>query len=368
MGSGERLSVGCYKSNQHTRYMEWLKKFDTSTTQMLKFIAVGAVALFGLYIIANLLMLGSRGYGLSEDGVMSSKVASTPSYDNYAARGISADEAQLSLRNVAERMPVPRPESGYVPGADAESFEVKQYTASIETRNLAGDCAIVRGLKSRPDVIFETTSEYDRGCTYTFKVEKQSAAEVLALIEELDPKDLNESVYTIKQEVTDYTSEIDILEKKLAALDATLTEALASYENITALATRTGDVESLAKIIDSKLSLIERLTNARLETSGQLERIARAKAEALDRLAYTNFSVSIYENTFVDGEAITDSWKLAVQRFLFDVNTLIQEMSIGFVAFLLMIVKFVLYAVVLLFVLRFGFSFAKQIWNKPPTQ
>lgn len=349
--------------------MEWLKKFDANTAQVLKFIALGGVALGGLYIAAYV-FLGTSGLGLTEEGVMSPRVSSAPSYGGYADGDMSYeyDEAKLSVRNVAgTSMPtiMPVPEQGYVPGMDAEAFEVKQYDASIETRNLTQDCAVISGLKSRTDVIFENTNEYERGCNYTFKVEKDSANEILALIEGLDPKDLNESVYTIKQEVTDYTSEIEILEKKLASLDTTLTEALASYENISALATRTGDVESLAKIIDSKLNLIERLTNSRLETSGQLERIARAKAEALDRLAYTNFNVSIYENTYVDGEAIKDSWKFALQRFIVDVNTLIQEMSIGFIALILLIIKFTLYAVVLLFVLRFGWSFAKQVWNKP---
>ena len=347
--------------------MEWLKKFDAQTILMFKFFALGLVALVGLYIVSNLFMPGFGTTGLSEDGVMSPRVSSAPSYGGYADGDMAYGEMQLSARNVAGTMPaiMPVPEQGYVPGMDAEAFEVKQYDASIETRNLTQDCAVISRLKSRTDVIFETTNEYERGCNYTFKVEKDSANEILALIEGLDPKDLNESVYTIKQEVTDYTSEIEILEKKLASLDTTLSEALASYENISALATRTGDVESLAKIIDSKLNLIERLTNSRLETSGQLERIARAKAEALDRLAYTNFNVSIYENTYVDGEAIKDSWMYAIQRFIVDVNTLIQEMSIGFIALLLLIIKFTLYAIVLLFVLRFGWSFAKQVWNKP---
>lgn len=345
--------------------MEWFKKLDANMALFFKFIALGVVALIGLYLVTSMLMPGLGGMGMGQTGVMSPRVSSAPSYDGYASKDAIYGEAELSVRNVVGTgMPVPVPESGYVPGNDAEAFEVKQYSASIETRDLAADCEAIRSLKSKAEVIFENSNEYERRCSYTFKVEKGSVASVLALIEGLDPKDLSENVYTIKQEVTDYTSEIEILEKKLVSLDATLTEALASYENVTALATRTGDVESLAKIIDSKLGLIERLTNARLETSGQLERIARAKADALDRLTYTYFYVSIYENTYVDGEALKDSWKVAVQRFLVDVNTLIQEMSIGFVTLLLMLVKFALYAVVLLFVLRFGWTFAKQVWNK----
>lgn len=348
--------------------MEWFKKLDAPTAMLVKVTAFVGVVLFGLYVISNLIMPGTSGLGMSQGGVMSPRVSSAPSFDGYAKEEMAYGRPDLSVRNlVGTTVPSPMPQPGYTPGSDAEAFEVKQYSASIETRNLSADCGVIRDLKSKTEIIFENSNEYERGCSYTFKVEKGSVAEVLAIIDGLDPKDLSESVYTIKQEVTDYTSEIEILEKKLASVDATLTEALASYENVTALATRTGDVESLARIIDSKLSLIERLTSVRLETSSQLERIARSKADALDRLTYTYFYVSIYENTYIDGEAIKDSWKAAVQRFLVDVNTLVQEMSIGFVTLLLMVVKFALYAVVLLFVLRFGWTFAKQVWTKTPT-
>lgn len=343
--------------------MEWLKNLNGKDA--FKLFGIGLLALLGITLIASLFGTGFGRVGMmAESGVMSPRVSSAPSFDSYAKEEMAYGGADLSIRNVVgTTMPVPQP--GYTPGTDAEAFEVKQYTASIETRNLAADCEVVRSLKAKSEVIFENANEYERGCSYTFKVEKNEVETVLALIEGLNPKDVSESVYTIKQEVTDYTSEVEILEKKLASLDATLAEALASYENITALATRTGDVESLARIIDSKLTLIERLTNARLETSGQLERIARAKAEALDRLAYTYFSVSIYENKFIDGEAIADSWKGAVQRFVVEVNTLLQEISIGFISLLLLLIKFALYGVLLLFVLRFAWQFTKQVWNKP---
>lgn len=124
-----------------------------------------------------------------------------------------------------------------------------------------------------------------------------------------------------------------------------------------------GNVESLAKIIESKLTIIERLTNARIETSNQLERMNRAKTDSLDRLLYTYFTVEVYENKFVDGEEIQNSWKFAVQQFVRESNRLVQELSIGLVAFLLAIVKFALYFVVILFVVRIGWTFAQKIWK-----
>jgi len=298
---------------------------------------------------------------------LESTPSTMPSPMFYNKGGDAYTTTDLSVRNVVSESMVPPIDGGYTTGNDSEAFEVKEYAASIETRNRERDCGVIRALKSRTDVIFENANEYDRGCTYTFKVTKGSVEEVLGIIKNLDPKELSESSYTIKREVDDYTSEIQILENKLASLDKTLADAIASYDSITVLATKMGSVESLAKIIDSKLTIIERLTSARIETSNQLERIHRSKNEALDRLAYTYFTVNVYENKFADIKTIQDSWKAAVQQFIRETNVLIQELSIGLVTLFLTIVKFALYFVILLFITRFGWTFAKKVWERGGT-
>jgi hypothetical protein len=222
---------------------------------------------------------------------------------------------------------------------------------------------VVSELKSRPEVIFESSNLSDKNCSYTFKVKKDSVLSILAVLNNLDPKVLNETSYTIKREVTDYTSEIQILENKLASLDKTLADAIASYESISGLATGAGNVDTLARIIESKLTMMERLNNARIEAVNQLERINRSKSDAFDKLEYTYFYVNLYESKFVDGEAIKDSWKIAVQQFLRDTNILLQDISIGFVGFLLILIKFALYFVVIVTLARLGWGYARKVWQ-----
>jgi hypothetical protein len=260
-------------------------------------------------------------------------------------------------------MPI-SPEENYTPGSDAEDFEVKEYHSTIESRDTGRDCALVNELKSRSEVIFENAHEGDKSCSYTFKVENASVPDVLALLEDLDPKELTERSYTIKRQIDDYTSEIEILETKLASINATLESAIAQYDDITALATRVADVESLAKIINSKLSIIERLTQEQINTISQLERINRSKADQLDRLNYTYFYVSIYENKYVDGDRLKDSWKASVQRFVYEVNKTIQDLSVGLLALLLVVFKYVIYFFILLFVVRFGWEITQKVWRK----
>ena len=331
--------------------MEFLKKLNIRTSHL--FIGVSIV----LLCMVLLSILGSRS-PLGSFGMMDESMVMPTSYSGMKAQGAPT----LSARNVSDSY-IPPIDGGYTKGDTGEAFEVKEYSAQIETRNLTRDCDAIHTLKARTDVIFEHANTYTHGCSFTFKVKRGSVDEVLALIKNMDPRDLTESTYTIKREVDDYTSEITILENKLATLDKTLTDAISSYENITTLATNRGDVENLAKIIESKLSIIERLTMLRIETVNELGRIERSTGVALDRLAYTYFTVSVYENTFVDGDTIRDSWKAAVRTFIQDANTLVQDISIGLLGLLLAVFKFALYFVILLITARVGWTFTKKMWS-----
>lgn len=344
--------------------------FGGDKQKALKTVGLLALGLLLVILVLNVLNGGTyrSGFGLSDYGSSEESLQYAPSVPTgaptpgYTKGGYDYDDgASLSYRNVVGES-IPPITDGYTPG-DAEAYEVKNYNAYIVTRDLAGTCGTIEALKARGDIIFENSNEYDQGCAYTFKVEKKSVEEVYNLIKGMDPKNLSESVYTIKRQVDDYTSEIDIYTSQLARLDATLTEALQSYENITDLATRTGDTESLAKIIENKLNLIERLTNSRLQTQSQLDRIARAKSDALDQLAYTYFSVNVTEEKYIDGEALGDAWKNSLRTLVWNVNTFIQDITLGFVELIFGVLKFALYGVLLLLVAKVGWRFVKGVWK-----
>jgi len=312
--------------------------------------------------------------GYSTKGITSQ---SSPSFaprpdmddEGYTKDSIAYSEAggslDLSIRNVTSPSPVmPSMDNGYTTSDDAEDFEVTEYNANIETRHLEDTCKQIANLKIRENVIFENANEYERSCNYNFKVKHDSVEEVLAIIEKLDPKELNESTYTIKRLIDDYTSEVDILEKKMASIEETLNNAVSAYDNITNLATRVQDVESLAKIIDSKIRIIERLNQERINVNAQLERLNRSKSEQLDRLEYTYFHVYISENKFIDGQNLKDSWKLAVKSFVRDVNEIIQDITINLISLLLLAFQYIIYLFIVLIIAKYGWKFGKNIWRK----
>jgi hypothetical protein len=289
---------------------------------------------------------------------VSSDMAMAPGPAMGLSYGGEVEEMALSSRNIAPM------DDGQATGSDAEDYEVKQYNATVETRNLEDDCAVISGLKAKDYVIFERSNEFEKSCNYTFKVANDNIDEILAVVESLDPRELNEIRYSIKRQIEDFTSEEEILKAKLASIDETITNALESYDKIAALATRTQDAESLAKIIDSKLKIIERLTSERIETNARLERLERAKAQQLDRLEYTYFNVYIYENKFIDGQVIKDSWKASIRQFVRDINQIGQDISLNLVSLIIRIFQYALYALILLIVVKYGWRIGKKIWQK----
>lgn len=290
---------------------------------------------------------GSFGLGVVQEG-----------YSNSDFSFSKVSSPSLSVRNI---VPEP-PYSGGSVGNTAEAFEMRDYNAIIETRTVKEVCGSLLSLKALSYVIFENANEHDRGCRYVFKTEKNHTEEILIAIKGHDPKDLSVNTRTIKNVLDDYTSQIEILMKKQKTIEETLESAIGSYDEISRLATQTRDAQSLANIIESKIRIIERLTQERLAISDQLDRLARSKAEQLDRVEYTYFNVSVSENKFVDGESLKDSWKSAVKMFVRDVNRIAQEVSVKLVTIMLVVMQYVLYLFILLVAAKIVWRGAKRVW------
>ncbi len=274
----------------------------------------------------------------------------------FEEMGGGGDVMGLSQRNIIY-------DQGYTPGADAEAFEITEYTGTIKTSNLDRVCGEIEVLRAHDYVIFENANRYERGCNYTFKVENEKAEEVLSVIEGLKPEDLTANTKTIKRQIDDYTNEIEILEKKLISVEQTLFDAQEAYDELTVLATRAQDVETLAKIIDSKINLIERLTQERINIKERIDRLNRSKAEQLDRLSFTFFRINVYEFLIIDGKALKDSWLAEAQSFVREFNKVIQDVTLNLAGYLLRLIQIAIYLLLALFVIKYGWRFVKRIWR-----
>jgi len=342
--------------------MDLIEKYNLTLPKIFK---IAGFAFLGLFVLIFFLsiILGSLNTARSKGGALIGIPMGGISYDY--AQTYSEDSVMpgfggvtLSTRN---SMPIP---SYGTTGNDAENFEVSDYNATIETRDLTGTCATVSALKARTYVIFENATESDTNCYYRFKVAHANVEEILGILKALDPKDMSENTYTIKSQIDDFTSETEILQKKRASIDQTLTSALNAYDDITEIAVKTQNAEALAKIIDSKIQTITRLTEERLNINEQLDRLSRAKAEQLDRLVYTYFGVNVYENKYFDGERIKDSWKATFKSFVESVNRSLQNATVGVLSFVFVVFPYLIYLFLLIVAAKYGWKLTKYIWEK----
>ena len=338
--------------------MDFFEKYNLSPSRIMKgfgLVFFGLIAIFFAFGLINSILnsvSGNRQYisPSYEEAVFSDKI--------MMEKGIS--NTVLSTRNI-----VGVPYNGdYTPGIDVEDFEVTEYRATIETRKLDESCATVLSLKEKDYVIFESSNDSENNCNFRFKVKKENVEEILAVINSLNPRDLNENIQSIKRQIEDFTSEEEILKRKLQTMEDTLSSAIVSYDEISKLATQTRDAQSLANIIESKIKIIERLSQETINISAQLEKISRLKAEQLDRLEYTYFNVNIYENKYIDVDYLKDSWKNSIKKFVVEMNGVIQDLSIGLIALVAFTFQYLLYLLIIVLVAKFVWISFKRFWKK----
>jgi hypothetical protein len=217
--------------------MDFLNKLDLKPSLIAK---AAGIALAAIVIVAfAIMMINSSigGLGVSKydagvnygGGAAYQKMSESAAYDSY----------ELSARNVDSMTSSQTPSPS---GNTAEDYEITEYSAEIETRDLEKSCREIISLKPRDYVIFEDANEYDKGCSYVFKVASGQAEEILNIVKGLDPKNLTENTQTIKKRIDDFTSQEEILTKKKETIEETLNNAIKAYDEIAALATQTRDV------------------------------------------------------------------------------------------------------------------------------
>lgn len=335
-------------------------KIKENWSRISKFIGVGVLFLLALFLVSYLRenLPGSRsGYGISEDVMsMNSKSIgySGAMRSSQKLADFDGGVADLSVRNTV---------ASPAYSEQAGNLEIAGYNARIETRDLKESCAKIRDLKGKDFILFENSTESDDSCQYYFKVETARSKEILEIIKGMNPRNITENISSIRDQVDDYTSEEDILKSKKEAIDASLNEAVKSYDEIARVATAANDAGSLAKIIDSKINIINVLTQQKIEIAAQLERLARDKSQQIDRVRYAYFQVDISEKKFFDIKNLQDSWRSAIRSFISDANRFLQGISIDLLVFVLMIIQYGLYLLITIVSARYAWAWIKKTWG-----
>lgn len=339
------------------------KKNILAQLSLPKLIILGGAGLAILIVVLSMLGLFMRNmpmHGWSTGFKSESEVAVMPGYPGgggMMARDGDYAGADLSYRNIMPPM-APRPA-----GNGAEEFETTDYTATIKTGSVERTCGDIERLKKDESVVFLSADRGERNCYYMFKVENAAVPNVVALLEGHDPEDLSKRTETIQGQVRDFTAELEVLNQKLTSIEEALTEAQSAYDSLTAFAVNNGDAEALARAVESKLTLIDRLTQEKLNLAAESDRLSRAKEDQMDRLVYTHFAVSVYEDPLFDGKGIAESWRQALKDTVQTFNHVLQAVTVGLISYLLLIAQIAIYGFILIFIAKYAWRYGRRFWN-----
>jgi len=336
--------------------MSIFKNFDWSAKSIAKVVGVIFIGIVGLSVAISLVGFSFRTIA----GIGGSK------YDQdrygYDAMEESAFNGMPKMMS-SKSMSMPDYNAGYSNGTDAEDYEVKHYSGTINTRKLDKTCGVIADLKILEYVIFEDSNKNDDSCYYRFKVKNEKTEEIVSIIESLNPETLNANVQSIKANVEGIDDELSILKKKLKSIEETLNNAENAYDEISKLATRKQDAETLAKVIDSKLNLIERLSNQKLQVSEQIDRYSERRGDQLDQLDYSFFNINVYKDLIFDWKQIKDNWKYETKELVRNINEVLQEITLNLVTYLARFAQAILYLFISIFLIKFAWIGIKRIWT-----
>ncbi len=334
----------------------------------LKLFFIGLVALIGLAIVVSVLQM-LMGHTGSYSGGRGTSFSAPIMVDKMAYE--SASPSTYSTKSINNAMGIASDgdsSRGYSTGGSAENYEAVSYNAQIKTRNIEQVCDNVESWKPLDYVVFENARRHDDWCRYRFKVEREHVNGVVTAVKALDPDEFSATTESMKKQLVRYDGQLSILLRKQDILESTLKDATNAYDQLVTLATRVEDVESLTKIINSKLGAIERLTKERVTLSQQIDSLARQSAELSDRVEYVYFSISVDRYVIFDISSIKDSWVYQVRSFVHDINETVQSLTIGLVSMLAKLLLTLTYVAiigyVILFVLRYAWYFSKSFWKE----
>jgi hypothetical protein len=328
--------------------MEFFKNFDWSAKS------------FGKIVLALLLGTVTVAIAISLVGMALNTIFNRPYRSSYDMA--YPESTKMELMKKLDSVSIDEGNSN-IPQTNYDFFEIKEYSAHIETRKLQDTCTAFSELKKNPDIIFETSNEGTTSCSYSFKVTKGKEDVILELIESYKPQSMNASIHTIQKVIEEYDNKLNILTNKLSSVEETLEKAQNSYDEITVLATKQQDIENLTKIIENKLNLIEKLSKEQLSIKEQIDQYNKEKNDQLNRLNYTYFSVSIRENLIINLKEIFESWKAQTQQFVRDMNGVFQGVTVKLMSYVLHCLQAGVYIFISLFLLKILYILVRKLWK-----
>jgi hypothetical protein len=323
-----------------------------------KIIAIGCVVLF-LGFVGFVVLLGSlnsaRSVGLSGPAIQ-------------APQRVSIDQelfdqpAMESDMRMSGGLPTPSPApGGYI--SNLERYETTDYTIDGRTSAFDELCSLLTQLKADPRYEFQyLASDRDscRGAFFVRDTEAATAVDQFGRFEELMITRTTQSVTRHREQLQGQTT---IVRQQLANVERSLAAAEVDFDEIAAFARTNNDASTLSKALREKLSLIDDLTNRRIQLTSQLDQLYQSARELEDRINRTQVTVNLTRAFADDPGRASRAWEAAWRELRETADDTLIGVTAVFGIYLLWLVRLTLYGVVLLLLLRLLWKLVQWLWR-----
>lgn len=329
----------------------------TSVSRPLLVLGV-CIGLFALYVVMQALS-SSQGTVPYSD-IMYPDAGGSPAYSPTHKESVRvANDEQMPESHLTMAPTI----SGGAGLYAEDAYEARAYRATITTHDFGYVCDTLEGWKPRPDVVFEEVARSDTSARYRFKTTRATAPDILAVLKALDPDDLTEETEVVKKQLLAYTSELEVLQKREALLQQTLSDVSAAYDELVALSKTTENVKVLATVIDDKLRYLQELSHQRIQVSREIAALAERRADLGDRIDFVYFTVDVVKYQIIDKAALRDTWVRAARDFVDATNVALQTLTLGFLTLCLFAIKVVFFGTLGIMAVKYGWRLAVRIWR-----
>lgn len=331
----------------------------------IKFAGGGLVAFIILTIVYFLISsLSSTSLGLSDSSYRTGQdgfhFANPVGKSASMEMGMSAD----MVASESSYYPYPSPPvngGGYT--ASLENYEITNYSVNARTKQFDELCTAVANLKASSDIHFKTIYESTNNCRANFFVPEEKVQSILNTLTAFSGVEINRNTQSVTQLKEQLASQSDILKQQLNSVSSSLATAEVQLNEIAEFAKETNDAKTLSLTIREKLSLIDTLTQRKIQLTNQLDQILKQSAELNERIGVVEFSVNVNRSNPIIVNEKSSQWEAAWDRLDDEFTDTQIGITIFLGVFLLWLIRTLVYLVILIIVLRGVWEFVKKVWK-----
>jgi hypothetical protein len=331
--------------------------------RIIGFVALGLIISFVLFIFIVASMNDARSTGLSmSNSVGMGGYAPTASMGREMEYRMT-DSVQSAYPESSYYAPQPNPNTvDYTAGL--ESYEATSYQILGRVKQFDELCNTLNTLKADTQIHFKTIVSSPNNCNALFYVDESKATEVLNTLSAYRGVEVNRNTESVTKHRAQLQSQTTILEQQLASVERSLVAAETQFTEIAEFAKENKDSATLAKTIREKITLVESLTQQKINLTSRISQLYQQAADLEESLNVIAFSVNVNRSYPININEESQKWEQAWHKLKNEYNNTLIVLTATFGIFLLWIIRTIIYLLVLIIVLRGLWKFIKLVWSK----